>query len=102
MDRETALTILRAHESELRAAGVEHLSLFGSVARGDNRADSDVDVSVCLTEEAARGGFAYFGRLDALRHTLTRFLGRPVDVVVQPVRQDPLRHAIETEGASAF
>ena len=44
MDRESILATLRAHESELKAAGLLHLRLFGSVARGDDTPDSDVDL----------------------------------------------------------
>lgn len=102
MDRETVIALLRAHEPDLRAAGIARLSLFGSMARGDNREDSDVDVAVRLTEAAAMGGFAYFGRLEAIRTLLTDILGCSVDVVVEPVRQNQLRHAIETEHARAF
>jgi len=76
--------------------------VFGSVARGDDRDDSDVDVVVRLTAEASQGGFAYFGRLDALRDRLTAIVGRPVDVIAEPVRKERLRRAIETESALAF
>jgi predicted nucleotidyltransferase len=34
MDRETAISLLKAHEAELRRLGVQHLYLFGSTARG--------------------------------------------------------------------
>ncbi len=44
MDRESIIATLRAHEPELKAAGLLHLRLFGSVARGDNTPDSDVDI----------------------------------------------------------
>ncbi len=44
MDRDHILGILREHEAELRAAGLLHLRLFGSMARGDNTAESDVDL----------------------------------------------------------
>jgi predicted nucleotidyltransferase len=37
------IATLRAQEAELRRAGIRHLSLFGSVARGEAGADSDVD-----------------------------------------------------------
>jgi predicted nucleotidyltransferase len=102
MKRDEVIATLRAHERELKAAGVASLSVFGSVARGDDRDDSDVDVVVRLTEEASRGGFAYFGRLDALRNRLAVIVGRPVDVVAEPVRKDRLQRAIETESARAF
>jgi uncharacterized protein len=42
------LQILRTHESELRQLGVSHAAVFGSVARGEARADSDIDVLVEL------------------------------------------------------
>jgi predicted nucleotidyltransferase len=44
MDRERVIATLRGHESELKAAGISRLSLFGSTARGDNRPDSDIDL----------------------------------------------------------
>ena len=102
MQRDQVITTLRRHEPELRASGVASLSVFGSVARGDDGEGSDVDVVVRLTEEASRGGFAYFGRLEALRHRLTAIAGRPVDVIAEPVRKERLRQAIETESALAF
>jgi hypothetical protein len=43
---EHMIATLRAHEGELRRAGIRHLSLFGSVARGDATVDSDVDLAV--------------------------------------------------------
>lgn len=102
MNRDDALAILRAHEAELRAAGVESLALFGSVARGDATVDSDVDVVVRLTPEASEGGFAYFGRLGDLTERLREILGCPVDVIAEPVRKDRLRQSIEREATLAF
>jgi len=45
MDTSTVVARLREHEEELKAAGIEHLALHGSYARGTptNEA-SDVDV----------------------------------------------------------
>jgi predicted nucleotidyltransferase len=93
---------LRAHEDELRAAGVTSLALFGSAARDEQRDDSDVDVVVQLTDEARRGGFAYFGRIDSLSRRLAEILERPVDVVAEPILKDRLRHAIEKDRIVAF
>ena len=45
---------------------------------------------------------ARIGRLDALRDRLTAIVGRPVDIIAEPVRKDQLRRAIETESALAF
>ena len=44
MERDRVLEILREHKDELQAAGLLHLRLFGSVARGDNTPASDVDL----------------------------------------------------------
>ncbi len=102
MNREDAIAILREHEVELRAAGVEHLSIFGSVARGEAKTSSDVDVVVRLTPEASRGGFAYFGRLDDLTRRLEEILGCSVDLIAEPVRKERLRKIIEREATLAF
>jgi predicted nucleotidyltransferase len=102
MDRDEAIARLRAHEAELRAAGVDRLAIFGSVARGDATAASDVDVVIRLNSEAARGGFAYFGRLAALAERLGDILGCPVDVVTEPVHKERLRRSIERETMLAF
>lgn len=102
MTRDDIISTLRAHEPELRAAGVTGLALFGSAARGDQREDSDIDVVVELTEEARREGFAYFGRIDTLTKRLAEILRRPVDVVTEPIMKDRLRHAIERDRFVAF
>ena len=42
---ERVIATLRAHEEELRQAGLRSLSLFGSVARGETEMDSDIDLA---------------------------------------------------------
>jgi len=61
---------LRAVES----AGARNLRVFGSVARGDARSDSDVDLMVEMPEGA--GLFAVL----ALEGELSRILGVKVDL----------------------
>jgi uncharacterized protein len=102
MKRDQIIATLRAHEKELRAAGVTGLALFGSAARGDQRDDSDIDVVVRLTDEARSGGFAYFGRIDSLSRRLAEILERPVDVVAEPIIKDRLRRSIEKDRVVAF
>ncbi|MBV9829197.1 MAG: nucleotidyltransferase domain-containing protein [Alphaproteobacteria bacterium] len=97
-----AITLLRAHEAELRAVGVEKLSIFGSVARDAAGAQSDIDVVVRLSPEARRGGFAYIARLDALNIRLQDILGCRIDLMAEPIRRDSLRRNIEREALLAF
>jgi uncharacterized protein len=74
--RDDIVAALRAHEAELRAAGVASLSLFGSTARGDEQETSDVDVLVRLEPDPARDGFAYFGFMEQLAHRLEAIVHR--------------------------
>ncbi len=46
MDRDQVIAILRSHEQELRSKGVERVRIFGSVARGEQTPESDVDIAV--------------------------------------------------------
>jgi len=80
--REPALTRdqvaerLGAHAQELRSLGVRSLDLFGSVARGDARPESDVDLLVEFKEVPGFGGYV------RLRNRLEQILGRRVDLVM--------------------
>ena len=78
---EHVIDILRMHEAGLRRAGIRHLSLFGSVARGDAEIDSDVDLVAELDPDASVGMFA----LGAVERRLAELLGRPVDLVPEPI-----------------
>jgi predicted nucleotidyltransferase len=102
MRRDEIIAKLRSREADLRAAGVASLALFGSVARGDDDNDSDVDVVVQLTDRASNRGFAYFGQIEALQRDLSDLLGRRVDVIAEPVSKERLRQRIEKDRTVAF
>jgi hypothetical protein len=78
-ERERALRIIRAHEAELRALGVSRLWLFGSLARGEAGADSDVDIMIAIP----RGRKFSLFDLGEVRVELCELLGREVDVVIE-------------------
>jgi predicted nucleotidyltransferase len=66
----------------LRLAGkydAQNVRIFGSVARGDAIASSDIDILVDMTTDDR--GFAYFGVLEDLRQDLETLLGRKVDII---------------------
>ena len=52
--------------------------LFGSYARGEERADSDVDILISLVP-GTRLGMRFF----AMNLELEQLLGRPVDLVIE-------------------
>ena len=47
------IATLRAHEEELRQAGLRSLSLLGSVARGETEMDSEIDLCSLVVRLAA-------------------------------------------------
>ena len=47
------LDVLRRSEPELRAKGVRHAGLFGSVARGEAKPDSDIDIMIDLDPDVS-------------------------------------------------
>jgi len=102
MRQSEVISALRAHEDELKQAGIASLSVIGSVARGDDRPDSDVDVVVRLADDARHEGFAYFGRIDRLRRRLEAILARHVDLIAEPVQKERLRREIEKDRVLAF
>lgn len=61
MDRDQILARLRDHAFDLRRRGVVRAALFGSVARGEGRPDSDIDIMVELDPEVVRTLFDYVG-----------------------------------------
>lgn len=78
----------------LRAFGVRHASLFGSVVRGEHHLESDLDLLVDLP-----AGASLFD-LSRLGLALEDALGRPVDLVtsfadLHPVIQERIRREEE-------
>lgn len=95
---EYVIAILRAHEAELRQAGIRRLSLFGSVARGDAEAESDVDLAVEFDPAAEMDLI----RLVALERRIGVTLGRPVELLPEPVENPRLRANVERDRRIAF
>lgn len=98
MLRDEIISRLQAHQTELKARGFQHVGLFGSVARGDDTVDSDVDLVVELDRSNVPGAFAYVGIIQDIEE----FLGRKVDVVTLPIRKEYLRAAVERDRVDAF
>jgi uncharacterized protein len=92
------LDTLHAHEAELRKLGVCHAGVFGSIALGEARADSDVDVLVELDPERPMGVFEYA----RLKLYIAELLGASADVVNRKTLRPLLKDAILRDAVNAF
>lgn len=93
MERDRILALLKSRKRQLKKYGIHSLSVFGSVARGQARENSDVDILVDF--EKPVGLFEYA----RLKMYLEGVLGREVDLVTpealrKELREDILREAI--------
>ena len=84
------LETLRTHKTELRRFGVSHAAVFGSVARGEARADSDIDVLVELDQDRPMGIFEYA----RLKLYINEILNGAADVVNRRTLKPLLRDSI--------
>jgi predicted nucleotidyltransferase len=92
MNRDQVLDELRCHRPEIEARfAVKHLSIFGSAARDELRADSDIDVLVEFNGKATFDG--YMG----LKLYLEHLLGRNIDLVTRDAVRPRMRPLIERE-----
>jgi predicted nucleotidyltransferase len=98
MDAETALDTLRRNEGALRARGVRHAALFGSVARGDNWPDSDIDILVEFDPAARVTVFDYVG----VKDYIAGLFAQPVDVIDRDALKPHLRAPSGRDAVYAF
>src|SRR5271157_2580978 len=98
MDKEQIVSKLREHEPELRSAGVVHLLVFGSVARGEASPDSDVD----LMGEFDRSKRLTLLDLNSLELFLSEILRARVDLSDRTMLKGPIRMRAEREAVLAF
>jgi len=92
------VAVLRAHADELRAAGILHLSLFGSVARGEAGPTSDVDIAATFAPGTEMDLF----RLVALERRLGEILERKADLLAEPIDKQRLRLNVERDRLRVF
>ena len=97
MLRDEAIRKLREHEAELRQLGVQHLYLFGSMARGEAGEDSDVD----LFFDYEKGKLGLFELMDVKEQT-SRILGRKADIMTRDSLHKVLRARIEASALQVF
>ncbi len=89
---------LRAHESELKAAGVVRLSLFGSTARDKARAESDLDLLATFDDARSLSLLDMIG----IENWLMDLLGPPVDLIEEGTLKPRAQESVSREAIRAF
>ncbi len=72
--------------------GVSRLEVFGSVSRGEDALDSDIDVLYQLTPDSRLGW-----DIEKLADELSELIGRPVDLVSRNSLHERLRDEVLAE-----
>jgi predicted nucleotidyltransferase len=92
MNRRAILERLNAEAPALRERyGVASLAVFGSMARGDDREGSDVDILATFE------GRATFDNFMGLKLDLEDLLGRPVDLLTPKCLRPDMQADVERE-----
>jgi predicted nucleotidyltransferase len=97
IERDAAIAALKAHEAELKRLGVLHLYLFGSTARDQARADSDVD----LFFDYERGELSLFDLME-VKERAAHILGRKTDIMTRDSLHKVFRARIEASALQVF
>lgn len=100
MTRDDVIATLLRRADELRASGIVHVSLFGSVARDQGGPDSDVDLIVETSPDKPITLFT----LGPLHDQFAAILGRPVDILAKAgfERSERLRNGVAADLVHVF
>jgi len=88
MKSKQVISLIKKHRPELTRFGVKSVALFGSVARGEAKESSDVDILVEFEGRATFDGF-----MDT-KYYLEDILGCRVDLVVPDAIKPRMKPAI--------
>lgn len=91
MSKDEVLKLIRSHKKELDSFNVESIALFGSAARDESHALSDIDLLVEFKNKAT------FDQYMKLKFFLEDTLGCPVDLVTRKALRPRLRDFVEKE-----
>jgi hypothetical protein len=98
MRRDDVIARLKQAEPDLRARGVRRAAVFGSVARGDDRPDSDIDIMVEIDPDATITVYDYVG----LKEHIAGLFDGQVDVVSRDGLKPYVRPAATADALYAF
>lgn len=97
MDKEAIIATLREHKAALRAEGISHVYLFGSVARGEADEKSDVD----LFYDYDNPRFSLFDVM-RVKDRFAEILGTKVDAMTRGSVHRRIRKEVEAEAIQVF
>jgi predicted nucleotidyltransferase len=98
LDRQDIEVRIRQLQARLAAAGVTHVAIFGSRARGDHRPDSDLDL---LIEVEDGRGFSLVD-LVGVQHIIGDDLGIQVNATMRRSLQPRFRNEITPDIREIF
>jgi predicted nucleotidyltransferase len=97
MQCDEVIARLKRSEADLKKAGITHLYLFGSTARGEARPDSDVD----LFFDFEREDFGLFDLME-VKELAADILGTKTDMIPRDGLHPVLRERIEASALQVF
>lgn len=98
MTREEAIARLKPHETELRAAGLSALYLFGSTARNDAGVESDVDL-MCEIDRGSRMDLIAFA---GIKRRIEAYVAHRADLVERGSMRPRIRARAEADMVRIF
>jgi uncharacterized protein len=98
MNKDVVIATLRADEPELKASGIMHLHLHGSVVRGEAQAGSDVDLAAVFDRAKVKSPLTEI----SLARRLSALLGADVDLANETALKDDVRLNFDREAELVF
>ena len=100
MNKDEALKLIRAHKKELDSFNVKSLALFGSAARDESHALSDIDILVEFQDKATfdqilKPVMKIYNM--KLKFFLEDTLDCPIDLVTRKALKPRIRDSVERE-----
>jgi uncharacterized protein len=98
MDKNRIISTLLENRAELERQGVLHAALFGSMARGDATAESDIDIMIDMDPNKRFTVYDYAG----LKNYIGSLFPISADVVNREGLRAPIKPAVLAEAIHAF
>jgi len=101
MKKDEVLAKLREVKPSYEKEGFIIKGIFGSVARGDNDENSDIDVLYDLTPEFTKRHFGFYavGRIEGIKEELRQLFGCDIDLATADNPSRVFQETIKEESA---